>query len=218
MKEPAGSVRRKTPGIYDAVFLDKGRRIQLIMLDTRFFRSDWVTDRVTPMRYRPVYDSKRTMLGEAQWQWLAEQLRLPADVRVIASGIQVVNDTHGYECWGLFPLERDRLFRSLRASEASGVLFITGDRHFAELSAMDGDLGYPVYDLTSSGLTHTAQDGHKAPNNKRIGEGYNGFNFGAITIDLDADVPMVLLEIRALDGSTAVKKEIPLADLKFQND
>jgi alkaline phosphatase D len=218
LKEPASSERRKTQGIYDARYLDDEKRVQLILLDTRFFRSPWVKDGVTGMRYRPVYGADKTMLGEAQWQWFEAQLRLPAQVRIVASGIQVVNDTHGYECWGLFPLERERLFQLLRKTQASGVLFVSGDRHFAELSVMDGGVGYPIYDLTSSGLTHTAQSGHLSPNNKRVGDGFNGFHFGALTIDLEADEPAVLLEIRDLNNHVPITHQILLRELQFQND
>lgn len=218
LHEPADSKRRKTPGIYDAVYLDAEKRVQLILLDVRFFRSDWVGDKVAEMRYRPVYEPGRTMLGETQWQWLESQLRLPAQVRLVATGVQVVNDTHGYECWGLFPLERDRLFQMIRETKASGLVFVSGDRHFAELSVMDGGVGYPMYDLTTSGLTNTARDGHKAPNNKRVGEAFNGVNFGTVTIDLDADEPDLVLEIRGLDKMPASTHRILLSDLQFQND
>ena len=218
LNEPSDSKRRKTPGIYDAVYLDADKRVQLILLDTRFFRSDWVKDRVTRMRYRPVYDAQVTMLGESQWQWLEAQLQQPADVRIVASGVQVVNDTHGYECWGLFPVERDRLFEVIKKTQASGVLFISGDRHFAELSVMDGGVGYPMYDVTSSGLTHTARDGHKAPNNKRIGAAYNGFNFGALTVDLDSEDPAVFVDVRGLNGEVPITKQILIRELQFQND
>ncbi|MBT3604642.1 MAG: alkaline phosphatase family protein, partial [Candidatus Latescibacteria bacterium] len=215
LKEPADSERRKTPGIYDAVYLDLEKRVQLILLDTRFFRSDWVKDKVTQMRYRPVYDTEKTMLGDAQWDWLEAQLRMPAQVRIIASGVQVVNDTHGYECWGLFPLERARMFRLIRNTKASGVVFLSGDRHFAELSVMDGGVGYPMYDLTSSGLTHTAREGHQAPNNKRVGAAFNGFNFGALTIDLDGDEPEILLEVRGMNTVVPMTQKILLKDLQF---
>ena len=218
LREPIDSERRKTPGIYDALYLDDEKRVQLILLDTRFFRSDWVKDDVTRMRYRPVYGADKTMLGGTQWQWLEAQLRLPAQVRIIASGVQVINDTHGYECWGLFPLERDRLFQLIHKTQASGVVFISGDRHFAELSVMDGGVGYPMYDLTSSGLTHTAQSGHKAPNNKRVGDGFNGFHFGALTIDLEADEPALLFEIRDLNNFVPITQKVLLRDLQVPND
>ena len=210
--EPKDSPRRASPGIYDVMYLGPDNRIQLILLDTRFFRSQWVKDDVTRMRYRPVYDRDLTMLGDAQWVWLEDQLTRPADVRIIASGVQVVNDGHGYECWGNFPLERDRLFQVIKKTKAEGVLFISGDRHFAELSAMDGGVGYPMYDFTSSGMTHSAIDGIKAPNNKRVGAPFGELNFGVIGVDQNA----LTLELRDVKGEVRFSHQIELDELRYK--
>ena len=212
--EPKDSQRRKTPGIYDVMYLGPNSRIQLILLDTRFFRSTWVEDQVTRMRYRPVYDAERTMLGDVQWVWLEEELMKPADVRIVASGVQVVNDEHGYECWGNFPLERDRLFKLIHKTKAEGVLFISGDRHFAELSAMDGGVGYPMYDFTSSGMTHSAVDGIKAPNNKRVGAPFGDLHFGMIQVEGST----LVLEIRDVSGQVQFSHQIELDELRRKND
>ena len=213
--EPKNSERRKTPGIYDVMYLGPNNRIQLILLDTRFFRSKWKEDQVTRMRYRPIYDLDRTMLGDAQWTWLEEQLKQPADIRIIASGVQIVNDEHGYECWGNFPLERDRLFKLIRETKAEGVLFISGDRHFSELSAMDGGVGYPMYDFTSSGLTHSAIDGIKAPNNKRVGKPFGELNFSTLVVDWAKDDPAILFRIHDVNGTVQFEHSVGLSTLQF---
>ncbi|MDP6037216.1 MAG: alkaline phosphatase D family protein [Candidatus Latescibacteria bacterium] len=207
--------RRKTPGIYDVMYLGPDNRIQLILLDTRFFRSRWVKDRVTKMRYRPVYNSEKKMLGETQWEWLETQLEQPADFRIVASGIQIVNDEHGYECWGNFPMERDRLFKLIQKTKASGVLFISGDRHFSELSVMDGGVDYPMYDFTSSGMTHSAVDGIKAPNNKRVGKAFGELNFSTIVVDWTGADPTISLRIHDVKGTTQFEHRIQLSKLQF---
>ena len=213
--EEKDTKRRKTPGIHDVMYLGPNNRVQLILLDTRFFRSEWVKDRVNKMRYRPVYNSERTMLGNTQWNWLEAQLKKPADIRIIASGIQVVNDEHGYECWGNFPLERDRLFRLIQKTKASGVLFVSGDRHFAELSTMDGGVDYPMYDITSSGLTHVAVDGMKSPNNKRIGKPFGGFNFGTIVVDWAGDEAGIAFRIHDVNGEVQFVHQVGLRELQM---
>lgn len=172
--EPAQSARRGLPGTYRAVrFGPPGRTVQLILLDTRFFRSpltrpdesadhDWVLGQ--PGRYEVNDDPAATMLGEAQWQWLEHRLREPADLRVLVSSIQVVADDHRWEKWGNFPAERRRLFRLLRATGAGGVVILSGDRHTGELSLLDPARephpdftapDYPLYDLTASALTQS---------------------------------------------------------------
>jgi len=55
--------------------------------------------------YVPNTDPGVTVLGEPQWKWLADQLKVPAEVRVIASGVQVVPDEHGRRSGGNFPAD-----------------------------------------------------------------------------------------------------------------
>lgn len=176
--EPADSPRRTRPGIYASHrFGPPGRVVQIISLDTRYFRSpisradiprtEWVEGR--PGTFEPVADPATTLLGEDQWRWLEACLREPADLRLIVSSIQIVADDHRFEKWGNFPHERRRLFNLIRTTGAEGVIFLTGDRHAGELSRLDParepdgaelDPGYPLYDLTSSALTKSAPTTH----------------------------------------------------------
>jgi hypothetical protein len=102
---PVDDPRRAREGLYHAhVFGPVGQRVQVILLDTRWFRSKLrVTDqRDAPgkERYLPDTDPQKTMLGEAQWQWLETQLKQAAEVRLIVSGVQVIVEGHGWEGWG----------------------------------------------------------------------------------------------------------------------
>jgi alkaline phosphatase D len=87
---PRDSPRRERDGVYHAeVFGPPGRRVQIVLLDTRFNRSPLVfkedeTDRIDGGRYLPSDDPSATILGARQWAWLEEQLRVPAQVRIIA--------------------------------------------------------------------------------------------------------------------------------------
>ena len=102
---------------------------------------------MTDRRYRQNSDPSKTVLGIAQWAWMEVELMKPADVRVIATSIQFANDEHGWECWDNFPTERERLLRLISSTRAEGVVFVSGDRHFTELSCeLEG--AYPVYDFT----------------------------------------------------------------------
>src|SRR5262245_18100547 len=141
-KEPKDSPRRQRPGVYDArVYGPPGKRVQVILLDTRYFRSKLKKRAGVPpgeRPYEPDPDPKATFLGEAQWKWLEEQLRVPAEVRLLASSIQVVAEDHCSEKWAKFPQERERRFKLIRDTKPAGVVLLSGDRHLAELSMMDG--------------------------------------------------------------------------------
>src|ERR671935_24702 len=65
----------------------EGKPLQVILLDTRYFRSPVKRSGRTVV---PNTDPGATILGPAQWEWLERQLREPADLRLIGSSIQVV--------------------------------------------------------------------------------------------------------------------------------
>ncbi|MCS7167118.1 MAG: alkaline phosphatase D family protein [Gemmatales bacterium] len=218
--EPADSPRRKQEGVYDAVILGpEGRRVQIILLDTRYFRSPLKRKPEKPKSregpYLPNPDPQATILGETQWRWLETQLRQPAELRIIASSIQVIPEDHHWEKWANFPHERQRLFQLIRDTRAAGVIFISGDRHLAELSMMDGGVGYPLYDLTSSGLTQADKTfGRWELNRHRIGTMFWGNNFGMIVIEWDKKDPQLRLQIRDEEGDLFLQQKIPLSWLE----
>lgn len=223
---PQDSPRRQRKGIYAAhMFGPRGQRVQVVLLDTRYFRSPlraWRQGQRPKGRgpYRPHEADRKdvTILGAAQWRWLEEQLQQPADVRIIASSIQVVAREHGWETWGNFPAERQRLFDLLAKTRAGSVIFISGDRHHGEISRIDGDesgVGYPLYDVTSSSLNQPGSGANKhEPNRHRLGENYLPINFGSIVIDWSKSQPAIALSIHDGQGKTVRQQATTLAQLQ----
>lgn len=230
---PQDDPRRTQEGVYfSRVIGPTGKRVQFILLDGRYFRSPLKTgtDLSEPGEgYRGRYvgnsDPTATMLGDAQWRWLGEQLKVPAELRVICSGVPVVADEHGFEGWGNFPLERQRLFRLIRDTSASGVVFLSGDRRLAEISKLPTDSidgpGYPLFDLTSSSLnTPTVTPGKTGAryanelNSYRVGLTYFDVNFGLLQIDWTPPDPIVRLQIRDEAGAVVAQQRVALSQMK----
>jgi alkaline phosphatase D len=189
--EPASSPRRQRPGVYRAdVFGPVGRRVQVILLDTRYFRSP-LRRGPTPGRHPRSDDPRDTLLGPAQWEWLAEQLRQPAELRLLVSSIQVVAEEHDYERWDELPHERARLLALIGETDARGLVVLSGDRHHAELSRLEGSVvGYPLYDLTSSSLNRPIGS-RREPNRHRVGSLVGAANFGSVEIDWQSGLVML---------------------------
>lgn len=215
--DPAASPRRQRPGVYDAKrFGPPGKRLQVILLDTRYFRGPLQTGaRRVGGPYVPSDDPQVTMLGEPQWVWLEEQLRKPAEVRIIASGIQCISEAAGHETWANLPHERQRLFDLIAKSRANGVLILSGDRHWAELSVQKQAVPYPIYDLTSSSLNQIHPRGTPTNNRHRAAATtYHRENFGEIFIDWKADDPNLQLRILDIDGQVVLESAIRLSQLR----
>jgi alkaline phosphatase D len=219
--EPDGSARRQRKGIYDAkIFGPPGKSVQIILLDTRTFKSPYIKDERSKAekaalgirgQYLPNADPEATLLGDAQWQWLEGELAKDAEVRLIASSTQVVADEKAMEEWGNFPRERQRLFDLI--ADVPGVMLLSGNVHFAEISKSD-EGSYPIYDFTSSGMTHTTPAYADLWNRKRIAGPFTEFNFGLINIDWNnAAGPQIDLSAFGVGGEVAFDTTFPLADL-----
>jgi len=204
---------RAVPGVYARRMLGpEGKRIQVILLDTRYFRSPLKRE---GDRYVAVTDAGVTMLGEAQWAWLEGVLREPADLRIVASSVQVVPEDHRFEKWANFPAERQRLFDLVKTTGAEGVIFVSGDRHLAEISMTDGGVGYPLYDLTASAMNMSRTDWRmQEPNRWRVGTMNYGNNFGTIEVDWSQADPEIRLQIRDERGAVVVQQALRRSWLK----
>lgn len=215
-KVPADDPRRTREALYHVqVFGPPGRRVQVILLDARWFRSSWkpTDQRGAPgrERYVPDADPGKTLLGEAQWRWLEAQLRQPAELRFIVSGIQVLAEGHGWERWGNFPLERQRLFGLIGTARATGVVLLSGDRHIGALYREAAGVPYPLYEMTSSGMTHPWTDAAE-PGPNRLGELYTGLHFG--TVEIDWSARRLALQLKDVSGAVQREQQISFSELQ----
>ncbi|MEE4297385.1 MAG: alkaline phosphatase D family protein [Wenzhouxiangella sp.] len=221
--------RRDREGIYHSeIHGEVGRRVQIIMLDTRFHRSPLRTyprdDDSQPRVYWPDSDPAATILGEDQWQWLKRQLLKPAELRLIVSSIQILASEHRFEKWMNFPQERRRFLELLKETQAEGVILLSGDRHHAELSRLDQPDFYPLFDLTSSGLNksqpRTADDEARPaePNRYRVGRTFRGHHYGMIEVTWEQPDPLIHLNIVDQNGQKPISHVVPLSTLSLNRN
>ena len=126
--EPAESPRWSRDGIYTSyVFGPAGRRVQVILPDLRFNRTPIAKLDLGTQKYKEWEEAKRkagqfvpgpyarspdpaaTMLGERQWSWLEKQFEVPAELRIVASSLQVLADFPGWEGWINYARDHQRL-------------------------------------------------------------------------------------------------------------
>ncbi|KAL1225082.1 hypothetical protein V5N11_019214 [Cardamine amara subsp. amara] len=230
LDEPLDSPRRKQAGVYASyTYGPPNRKVKVIVLDTRYHRD--------PLR------SDGSILGDAQWGWLEKELRASrSEITIIGSSVQVISNlsaTTGplfyMESWGRFPKERKRLFKLIADTKRDGVIFISGDVHFGEITRYDCSAGYPLYDVTSSGLVQSVEKVVPRPlrsivrllfwyipstmrvindNCKFRSCTYGQQNFGAISIDWNANPVTIRLEIRDVNGLTVLGTNVSLTELQ----
>ena len=231
--EPAASPRWSRDGIYtSSVMGPPGRRVQIILPDLRYNRTPLTPLDLGPTTYKqweaakkaagvPVPgpyarspDPSATMLGEKQWQWLEQQFDIPAEIRIVASSLQVLADFPGWEGWTNYVRDHERLIDLIRRKRASGTFFISGDTHYAELSTQNVNVPYPLWDLTSSGLTEVWPV--EVPNANRVGPIVREANFGLIEIDWQSRDPVIRLQARDIKGASRIDHQLALSELAMR--
>jgi len=151
----------------------------------------------------------KTMLGEAQLQWLREGLLASdAPFKVIVSGSGwTVAKRAGGDSWASFTTERDRLFDFIRDEEIAGVVLLSGDTHVGELHASPWSErgGYDFYDLVSSPLAQSTTDSwlQRRPEIRIRPVFFAGPNFGLVTFDTTKDDPELRFTLVGEDGRRA---------------
>ncbi|MCL5246085.1 alkaline phosphatase family protein [Cellulophaga sp. 20_2_10] len=185
------SPRRTREGVYAVhnYSLPEGK-IKVLVLDTRYFRTALTPSTTKERRVQPNVYGEGTILGEQQWKWLTEELtNSDADFNILVSSVQYLSNKHGFEGWGNFPHEVDKLKRLLKESKAKGAMILSGDRHISEFSVDNvNGIEYPLIDFTSSGLTHTYTGFSGEENPYRVGEVIFVKSFGVLDFNFKTKI------------------------------
>ncbi len=220
-KEPQDSTRRKQRnGVYTAYMIGKGReRVHVILPDLRWNRTALKTvsraeyERIRKPAnmgpYKISKDKNSTMLGAQQWRWLEQELQKPAALTIIASSLQLLPHFSGWESWSNFPQDRQRLIALIKKQQINGVIIISGDTHWGELTKFDKNVDYPLWELTSSGLTKEWKK--VSPNEFRVGKPYASVNYGEIKIAWEQSDPKISLLLKNISGKTIIHQDILLS-------
>lgn len=118
--------------------------IDFILLDNRYFRAP-----------NDCKTCPRTALGAEQLAWFKQALaQSTAPFKLVAMGGQFLTTSNNAETYAhFFKAERDSIMSFIERENIKNVVFLTGDRHFTELSAVKNNAGNMVYDLTTSPFT-----------------------------------------------------------------
>lgn len=173
LDEGLDSERREQVGVYASYEFGAGeRKVKLMLLDVRSHRDDPSV-------------AGGDIFGEAQRAWIESELAgNEAALTLIASGTQVIPEEHRFEKWAQFPEARQWFFDQLVKHETGAVLFLSGDRHSSEFSKLEVEgRELPLYEVTSSSLTHARRKKGEEPNRHRVGEMIYENNFGLLEID-----------------------------------
>lgn len=155
-------------------------------------------------------EDKGTILGASQIAWLKQALLTSKSrYKFIAMGGQFLNTEAKFENYSTYPEERQMLIDFIEKNNIKGVIFLSGDRHCTELSALKLGNGNMIYDLTASPLTSGAYDNSKENNTLRVdGTVVADQNFAVINITGDKANRVVEVVIYDSKGVEVWRKKL----------
>lgn len=193
----------ETPGVF---FRFGWGDVEFFMLDDRFYRSP----------NRMPADQTKTMLGKEQLQWLKESLvSSNATFRIIVNGNQILAGKD-IETLRNYPAEFDELIGWIKTQKIPGVLFLSGDRHIAELSVLEDSAFYPFYDFTSSPLTAGISTRRTIGQNSLLVPGTfvnDSRNFGMLRFDGQRDSRRLTMELYDTNGKLRWSRSVKASEL-----
>lgn len=197
-------------GVYHSKIFGSGhQRVQVILLDTRWNRSELVAnpDKTNPLRrYLPNKDPKASLLGAEQWGWLESELRKKAEVRFLVSSIQMIANDHGFEKWGLFPHEKEKFYQLLKKTKAKNLVVLSGDRHIGTIAKHQISGWGTLFDITASSINRVAN--FEEIDESYVGKSFAGENFGLAKINWKNK--KIEIEVQDIKGQVINSVTIPL--------
>ena len=205
-KIPNDDIRQQRDGIYanKIIYIDNFI-INLILLDTRYFRSDLKKTKGLKPVYLKNEELNATILGDKQWSWLMEVMKIKSDLTIVATSIQLLPTEHRFEKWSNFPSDHFKLKKLLK-SQSRPIIVISGDRHQGAIYNDEN-----IYEITSSSLNKTISSILRRPkelDKYMLGEMFAGENYGLITINTNKKI--IDLEIKDINGNMVLHKKLNL--------
>ncbi|MEE2789510.1 MAG: alkaline phosphatase D family protein [Myxococcota bacterium] len=185
--------------------------VDFFLVDNRYYRSASSAPRT----------AAKTILGHRQFHWLVDALSASrAPFKIVAGGGQFLSPVDRFEGYAQAPHEQKRLLDALVERRIPGVVFLSGDRHHAELVRIDRDDFYPLYDFTSSPLTSRgAAATHDRDSPVRVAGTLvrKKRNFGLIRVDGPKSARRLTMEARDTQGELLWRHVIEAATLRPQS-
>lgn len=166
------------------------------------------------------YRSSDAMYGPAQMAWLKEQLKSSkAPFKLVVGGCQMLNPVAPYEAWATTPRERQEFLEFIARERIEGLVFLSGDRHCAELICLRPKGGYPLYEFTSSPLTSSLHQ--MTPEEKENPARVNGSwfserrNYGLARVSGPTGHRLLTLECKDSQGQLVWTLQLKEQQLRF---
>ena len=189
------------PGVGGTTTMFTMGDVDFFLLDNRYFRS--------PQKRKT---GEPTILGKEQLEWLIDALAFSeATFKMVLIGNLFLSTSTHYKNQNYisnFAEERTYILKRIEDEDLKNVIFLTGDKHFSELSMLTNARRNVVYDFTASPLTSKANTREDANTLRVPGTLVQERNFGLIEVSGSLEKRQLTMKVINADGKEMWEKII----------
>jgi len=161
------------------------------------------------------------VLGRAQLDWLKGSLaESKAPFKFVCIGVMFLSTAANKENMSKAGAdERAELIQFIHDKQIEGVVFLTGDRHFSELSLLETKGKVPIYDLTTSPLTSgaAASQYKNEKNQLRVKDSeYYGRNFALLSVSGERKDRVLNMKLISAQGKEIWSRDVRASEFKVK--
>ena len=134
------------------------------------------------------------------------------------SGTQLLLPASGPgETWSKYPEGQNRLFDTIRRAEAEGVVFITSDKHYAEVARRDDIMGYDAVELQLASINQIEPAKHNPDRVASTIDSRHSYTLLDLqTVPSEQNPPHLQFRVfNALSGRVELEYRVNLRELTF---
>ena len=185
--------------------------VEFFLMDDRFYRAP-----------NDLKDESKAYFGEKQLRWLMDAVvNSEASFKIIVNGNQSTNRKLDHESFANYRMEFEKFMQFLKVQQIEGVLFLSGDLHYAQLLKTERPGLYPIYEYTSSPLTagvFEVAESESSYDNPQHVEGtlVMDYNFGLIKVTGKRGSRILTIENYDRNGKRNWSRRISQKELRIE--
>lgn len=162
---------------------------------------------------------KREFLGRTQLNWLKQSLKAStANFKIVVMNTPVCNPAESFENFTMAKNEKNEFFDFVQREKISGLVFVSANKNYGEISRMVRAGAYPVFDITAGPTTARPAESAKELNYFRV-PASGVFKRSFVLLNFSGKESARCLTVKFFDskGAELFSQKIDLSDISAFN-
>ncbi|MEM9026210.1 MAG: alkaline phosphatase D family protein [Verrucomicrobiota bacterium] len=184
--------------------------------DTDFFFIDTHSEREG---YHQRTESPKLFSDEQQIWLLRALARSDAPFKIVVSATSMLSPSDNPGNFSFADEQQESFLRALERNQFDGIVFISGGKHFGEVTKYVRPRGYSMYEMSVGSTTYLDPSNPREPNFFREPLSYSEVpQFGRLSVSGEEGARVLSLALFETNGNLLFEQVIPQTELQWQNE